>query len=284
MSNGGEQGTVTIGEYEIRYHENGDVIDPDNYNKLADAIFWLKNEITTMAWNYLQLSFKPERYTTYEGIISYLSTYQKKYDEGLYHAVFYAPVYPYHHIDLKDVVASLIALEWHLADWMAKDGLTISDEVYSEISSAVELARSYPSFRKGDVVEAEHFNMVVNLAQEAYNIYKKIRLPSEQEVLGPLKTYVWNVWDNVEYWRYAFTEYFKIYEKGLFWWKVGFEDWEDFDYNEPVLLVGLISLRQAKITIIEVEAIFRSALYYGDQLLSSDIRQDVGRSWIVEIP
>jgi len=191
MSNGGEQGTVTIGEYEIRYHENGEIIDPDNYNALANAVFWLKDKIITLVWKYLQQNFKPARYTSYEGIRTFLSGYQDKYKSGYYNAAFMTPVYTYHFNDLKAVLSSSLGLEWHLADWMVEDGYAVSSEIYDKISNALQLARGYPHLRGGDIVQAEHFNMLVDLALKVYDIYEELLAALMANIIYMLPTGDW---------------------------------------------------------------------------------------------
>jgi len=81
-------------------------------------------------------------------------------------------------------------------------------------------------------------------------------------VLRPLKIYVVNT---MEY-RYAFSDYFSVVEEGDAYWIVGFEDGDDFDYNEPKIKVEVVD-NNVRITGLEFEGYYHDKLYYGSRLV-----------------
>ncbi|MEM4765451.1 MAG: hypothetical protein QXE85_00005 [Nitrososphaerota archaeon] len=263
--------------YTIRYVDIDHIIDPDNHNKLISATIKLADTFAD-AYERIIECFGIEELE--EDLKTYVSFIEEC---GLRELVaeHLAPVYTYYYMIIKDVLSATASSLGKLFSACPD----VPEESKMRLREARSILDGYPLLERMDIVDPKHHNdllralsLLAELVEQAYYWV------SEQRILGPLKTYVWNVWDNVVYWRYAFTEYFKIYERGFCWWIVGFEDWRDFDYNEPVLRVEVLSVEYVKITIAEVDAVFRSALYYGDQLLSSDIRRDVGKSWIVEVP
>ena len=81
-------------------------------------------------------------------------------------------------------------------------------------------------------------------------------------VLRPLKLYV----VSTRQFRYAFSDYFNIFEEGDSYWIVGFEDCDDFDYNEPKIKVEVLN-NSVRITGLEFEGDFHDQLYYGSILV-----------------
>lgn len=180
--------SVKIGDYEIRYVAYGDEIDSNNYNNLLDAIVSVTRSIYSFYKSYMERSGIPGRYTTYQGKWTFLSVYLDKYDRGYYRLAFPLQFYPYHHSDLKMILSCAVTALWDLIEWMEEDGYVLPDEVHTELSNVLDLLRKYPIFRKGDVIEPEHHNMLVDILVETNNLYNKIvnlSIPRGLYILSP---------------------------------------------------------------------------------------------------
>jgi len=88
-------------------------------------------------------------------------------------------------------------------------------------------------------------------------------VPLRYLILRPFKVYV----VDLKEWRYAFGNYFKIYSEDNNTWVIGFEDHNDFDYDEPKLEVSLTDDFNIRITGISYSGIYRNRLYYGNELI-----------------
>jgi len=61
----------------------------------------------------------------------------------------------------------------------------------------------------------------------------------------------------------------------------GFEDWNDFDYNDFILRTEDLGDGRLKITMLSIDASATADLYWKDQLVASDLLNKVGLSWTV---
>ena len=88
-------------------------------------------------------------------------------------------------------------------------------------------------------------------------------VPLRYFILKPFKIYVVDLRE----WRYAFGNYFKIFSESNNTWIIGFEDHNDFDYDEPKLEVSLTNDFNIRITGISYSGIYHNRLYYGNELI-----------------
>jgi len=88
-------------------------------------------------------------------------------------------------------------------------------------------------------------------------------VPLKYFILKPLKVYV----IDLKEWRYAFGNYFKIFSEDNNTWIVGFEDHNDFDYDEPRLEISLVDDYNVMIRGISYSGSYNNKLYYGNELI-----------------
>ena len=123
--------------------------------------------------------------------------------------------------------------------------------------------------------------------------FKLVFIPSTQlpieRYLKPLRIHVKNTGVDHE----AFTKYFHIFDSGSNWARVGFEDYDeeigetpDWDFDEPQLLVEVISATRVRITVEACESNYTSELWYGDVKVSNAVDVHVGSTFELdfEIP
>uniref|UniRef100_A0A7J3JQ25 Uncharacterized protein n=1 Tax=Ignisphaera aggregans TaxID=334771 RepID=A0A7J3JQ25_9CREN len=271
----------TIYGYTIYYVEEGQPIDKDNYNNLLYATIELHQRfiyIYKFHMDYHNISWLYSYYQAYLNFINRLNLIALTAES-------FKGVFPYHYLNIRDALMAIASGIHNLHIGLEEVGLPIPWDWKVTLDNASDILYRYPRPRKGDIVSPIYHNDLLK-ALKILKTLVDVLYPemTGYRVLNPLRTYVWNTMEGTEYWRYAFTEYFKIYDRGDNWWVVGFEDYMDMDYNEPILFVESLTSVHARITIILVEAMFRSALYYGTRLLADDVRNYVGRSWIVTIP
>jgi hypothetical protein len=97
----------------------------------------------------------------------------------------------------------------------------------------------------------------------------------------------WMLWVHVQNTgenHYAGTEYCRVERLSAEDWRYRFEDWNDWDYDEPVLLVTKLK-GQLRITLEEYGGGYLSDIYYSDNLLWENVTggsPSIGESVVVD--
>lgn len=156
--------------YTIRYVSKDDVIDPDNYNSLVNAVFALAELFLAHFEQMVEALGDPGLHSSYITYINTMSKFQERREQGMYLAEFMAPVYTYHHLDLKEVLlATAIALH-NLTIYMERAGMEVPGEVKRELNYVILKLMQYPKLKTGDVVQPEDHNDLLDALKRLHDI------------------------------------------------------------------------------------------------------------------
>lgn len=274
----------TIYGYTINYVIYRSPIDHENYNNLVSAIVAFLEAFWSFYGDIASIPGYPGITNYYHDNSGKISKFLEDVNKDRYKAERLTPVYPYHYQDLKDILMIPALGIRTIFTYLEQEEFEIPIGMKVALDGAISILTRYPVLKPETIIEPKHHNDILMALKLLRDVFEDlVKVLDMRRVLGPLRTYVYNVWDKVEYWRYAFTEYFKIFERGLTWWRCGFEDWRDFDYTEPVLYVKAKSPNMIRITVEYVEAIFVSELWYGNIRLTENIHRAVGQTYIIYI-
>lgn len=156
--------------YTVRYVEKDEVIDVDNYNNLVSSIFLLEELFSIHFEQYVESLRDPGLYNYYATYVSTMSEFREKLAKTMYTAVFMAPVYTYHHMDLRNLLLAVAGGMHNLFIYMTMHGITVPYEVKVKLDSAFQILRAYPRLKSGDVVKPEDHNRLVEALKILYDV------------------------------------------------------------------------------------------------------------------
>lgn len=146
--------------------------------------------------------------------------------------------------------------------------ITITGEATEKTIGIPGLKLSYTATMADDLANALPAKTPVRL------IFEPSISPAIEEYLKPLKIYV----KDTGVWHEAFTKYFKVYEKGTNWTRVGFEaqdqgagETPDWDFDDPKLYLEVLSPTTVRITVESFTESRCVELWYGYKQLTGAV-------------